>query len=786
VSGMSAFRTTTCGGGDLKRITSSEVNLQGLAPTFTSTAASPAPAPIRLSIREAFYRLVNVEEHPDVLPVSFDTVQARLIAGASWHDRAGTPCSVSEAVDRLQVLGNRSSRPWRQSNEDLRRRQVLHFFIQYMPTALVDGCWLQGGLRVATAHTAVGTSLARLYVHQVRAFIDDPGRHFVAEYRAAFERLGAPLEELTSRSFAQRQDLADESFSLPIFLLGLAQCTRTFPAEIIGLNLAWQYLGLSAFGPDLIHDVCATYALPPLGEGLATPKYLDAGQQSSRAVAEQYIESVEAPHRDEAMRALLRGIGACVGVWNEWIGHVSASAPTGPADPRQEMLDLLWRKAPHASGYHGEKAFGSRRIDEHLDPSRFDGPGLLEELAKSRWVKPGRAERSGFLRHLIKFGGPMLGVFSPVELEIIHRWIDSLPPRGGGADPPPHGTQAVVAGPSPKGPTERPRAFLVGTGWDAAAFRRQSERRYRGCTVRELYYYLVNVEFYPDILPTAERFARDRLERSTAMLQRGERPIPSDHYDPEALERWVFAKHRQQVDSYRPPAVRPPASREAFIEATLQLAPLILIDGGWLQGIASPALIHTVVGRMLFHVLIEELGDGKAAEHHANIYRDLLAAMGEAAPAVDSWEFARWSRLRDSSFDVPTLWLSISCFPRHFLPEILGLNLAVELAGIGGPYMEAIDALRRFGYPTLFVDVHNSADNVAYGHAAWAMNSIKRHMDEVAERQGPHGVDHVWHRVWTGVRATLPQIGLVKLMAHRIGKRLFGQDPAAVPLIFPS
>jgi hypothetical protein len=160
--------------------------------------------------------------------------------------------------------------------------------------------------------------------------------------------------------------------------------------------------------------------------------------------------------------------------------------------------------------------------------------------------------------------------------------------------------------------------------------------------------------------------------------------------------------------------------------------------------------------------------------------------MGEAAPAVESWEFARWQRLRDSSFDVPTLWLSISCFPRHFLPEILGLNLAVELAGIGGPYMEARDTLKRFGFPTLFVDVHNAADNVAAGHSAWAMNTIKRYMDEVAEREGPHALTNTWHRVWSGVRSTLPQIGRVRLVAHRIRRRFFGEDPALIPLIFPS
>jgi len=120
------------------------------------------------------------------------------------------------------------------------------------------------------------------------------------------------------------------------------------------------------------------------------------------------------------------------------------------------------------------------------------------------------------------------------------------------------------------------------------------------------------------------------------------------------------------------------------------------------------------------------------------------------------------------------------------MPEILGLNLAVELAGVGGPYMEARDTLRRFRYPTLFVDMHNAADNVTAGHAAWATNAIKHYMDQVTERKGPHHLDDVWHRVWSGVRATLPQISRVKLMTHRAKRRFLGPDPAAVPLIFPS
>lgn len=751
-------------------------------PSFNKEGLPLAPEPARLSVREAYYHLVNIEEHPEALPLAYDVVVHRLAASAAtWPDLASALERPTDAIERLTVLTERLvalrerfAHPWRSEQAEVRRRLLLQYFVQYMPTALVDGSWLQGGVRVATAHTAAGSALTGLYLHQVRAFVHEPARHFLADYRSVYERLGAPLEDVASHSFAQRTDLLESSFPLPIFLLAVAQFTRSFTAEIVGLNLAWQFLDLSAFGPDLVRDVCDAYGLPLHGMHREDPGHRQTGRDMAHATASRLLKDAGELRMSEVWASLVRGAAAGVQIWTEWFEQAQGAAPAGSPDPRQEMIDLLWRKAPHAIGYHGSRTLGARPIDEQLATQRFDGPALLDALAASPWVKARQPDKSALLKRLIGFGGPMLSVFSPVEQQIIERWIESLPVEN---DAPP------LASPRPTVPQMQ---YVEGRRWDRAALRRRSENLYGRCSVRELYHYLVNVELHPDILPVAERFACDRLERSMAALSTGERAIPSRRYDPAALEAWVYAKHREQIDSYRPPAVRPEAPKDAFIEATVQLAPLILIDGGWLQGMASPALVHTTVGRMLLHVFVEELGEGRAEEHHANIYRDLLAAMGETAPSVETWEFARWARLQDSSFDAPTLWLSISCFPRHFLPEILGLNLAVELAGVGGPYMEARDTLRRFRYPTLFVDVHNAADNVTAGHAAWAMNAVKRYMDDVAERDGPHNVDRVWHRVWSGVRAPLPQIGRVKLIAHRLRQRFFGQDSRLVPLIFPS
>jgi hypothetical protein len=165
-----------------------EINRRDLAPSFDGgDDRSLAPSPTRLSYRDVYYHLVNVEEHPEVLPLAYDMVVQRLDAAAGGvTDLPGRPTSLgempaclTEVLGRLTDWRGRFAHPWRQASEGLTRRQVLHYFVQYMPTAFVDGCWLQCGLRVSTAHTLAGALVTGLYQHQVRAFVADPGRHFV-------------------------------------------------------------------------------------------------------------------------------------------------------------------------------------------------------------------------------------------------------------------------------------------------------------------------------------------------------------------------------------------------------------------------------------------------------------------------------------------------------------------------------------------------------------------------------------------------------------------------------
>ncbi|MEK8174273.1 iron-containing redox enzyme family protein [Streptomyces sp. M19] len=138
------------------------------------------------------------------------------------------------------------------------------------------------------------------------------------------------------------------------------------------------------------------------------------------------------------------------------------------------------------------------------------------------------------------------------------------------------------------------------------------------------------------------------------------------------------------------------------------------------------------------------MGNGDRELNHPRIYRSLLAEMGVEPPPTGSPEFAAWPGFEDASFATPVYWLCVSRFPQTFLPEILGLNLAMELSGVGGGYRSASVALRHYGYSTQFVDLHNTIDNVATGHSAWAVDAIDSYLADLPRVLGPHQEAAVW------------------------------------------
>lgn len=711
------------------------------------------------SERALFYRLLHVDDYDSILPAVLSKMTARLDEAersASDFPEALGPLDCEKLDQRVQEIRALALERQGQLSElarDLSRDQCIHLLKQYAPTALLDGCWLQNFSSAVTSHTKVAAALLKLYSTEIGD--GDHSRHHGNAFRDLMQSLGVYLPDVPTVAFGEQRDVGDAAFSYPVFLLSISQFPRSFTPEILGLSLFYYVYGINPLYLALRNR------LEKLG---ASTRFLDVhrlgpsieGQAAAIVdTVKDYLGLVAKRSAEEAHRHWLRvrrGFNAANLASRQAMDAAILFIHSPAASPHEKMRALITRIARYAKGYHSGAMMQGKSLDDWMNPDELEPESFLDAFARSPWVSPGNAKSSYFFRKLVTFRGPMFRVFSPEELDVIAQWMDNLPHEVKRERPQSRGRESRPNG-GPQASNEKSNGHQPTNGKSE----HESIERYSKVPLSELYYYLLNIERFPDVRPFAKHFAKRWLAQAGRELRRGERPLPFEPYRHDDLDLWLDAQHMRQVGSYVKDSDEPAQTREEIIESTIQLAPTTLIDGTWIQRAFNAGMSHTVIASKMFHIYYDEVGNGDTELNHPNVFRELLAQMDVELPEFGTLEFSHCPLFREESFRVPVFWLSISQFPRSFLSETLGLNLAMELSGVGGTYRSAIDALKHHGFDPYFVELHNNIDNVSTGHTAWAISAIKYHLDEMFARGGAELVEEHWQRVWTGYRALAPQ-----------------------------
>ncbi|WP_344971681.1 iron-containing redox enzyme family protein [Salinactinospora qingdaonensis] len=556
----------------------------------------------------------------------------------------------------------------------------------------------------------------------------------------AFQRTLAThglTEDATTRAkLSDLSGLADEVFVAPAVILALSRRPDCYLAELLGADLHLRRTGLLAPWSRLARcGVQGEWSRLDLGASYdATEPRLH--QRVSEVISAAPIDMERVRWGEELMRALLR----------HWEHAVWRNA-SNDDDPHAAMLSLMRQRAREASVYHQQSRLAGRTIQEWFAEAREDPSGLVAALAESRYVKPGAPDESRLLTKLTDFGGPMFRIFSPEDRDVISRWIASL------AEP---DRQSADEAPGSSAPQESsPAAPRFG----AHRCRHVSTADEPPSNIREAYVALQGRHCAPRVRRFADDYIDYWLDLARNSLDRHPFPLPAQPPAPGGLREWLLRAHEQHAEEIDLESARSELpSREELIESTVQLAPLTLIDGSWLLGFTDVTLASSRIGFSLFETYWDELGNGDITINHPKLYRDVLHGMGVTLPPTASPEFARSELLNDSSFELPVYWLAIGHVPNSRQPEVLGLNLAMELSGVGGSYRTAREALKAYGFPTVFVDIHNTIDNVSTGHSAWAADAIESFMDAAATM----GTDDtalaaLWERIRVGFASLAPR-----------------------------
>jgi hypothetical protein len=204
-----------------------------------------------------------------------------------------------------------------------------------------------------------------------------------------------------------------------------------------------------------------------------------------------------------------------------------------------------------------------------------------------------------------------------------------------------------------------------------------------------------------------------------------------------------------------------------------QLAPMAFVDGAWLAGMARVDHQHSTLAPGLFEIYRDELGAGQVAQHHGNVMRRTLLAHGVTLPHCSEPAFRDWPGFSPAAFYLGCHWLAVAEHSAEFFSELLGVNLATELAGVGTDYFNAAALLRQNGIDPYFFELHNSIDNAAGGHTAWSVYAIDEYLRAINKQSGPSATNEAWRRIWAGYDSyALASKPLRTAIALHLGPRL--------------
>ena len=635
--------------------------------------------------KETYYRWAQLQWQP----IWFQEAEAWLNDVFQCQDQASPDINTSLTDLKESIECFAADLPW----EDWRS--------WFAPLGAIEGCWLDTVVHMANAHTPVGA----LWL-QAQSLVR---RLFQACY---------PMYSFDGLSpVASHYGWLDKIHSDPVIwqdgatLLALGRTGGRYPWEILGLTQAYAQLG-----GGLFH----------LSNWLE--KSSDAGDCASLA---QTIDAIfsQCSLSNEEIQRVKRGKDFFLNRTNTWIQAWQAHWQH-KQNLRQQVLSIFRQKARYAKGMHHRVEWQGRSLESwFLLLNEGNGERFLQAFLGSPFPNLEKPEDSRFFQHSITFEGPMFGVFSEHEIEIIKQWLIN--------ERRPFQTGAIFSG---SGATPLTNTAIVVT-------RKAASELVESSSVPKLYLDLLQQDNLARSLPMARSYVRKIL----SIAQRKARRTQFD-YSPERLKETIEIRHQRQCRSEPQPPSAPKISREAYIWGIEQLAPAILMDGAWLQYSALVSQRYPAIGNHLWAIFRDELGAGKVAQNHANVYRKLLAELSIELPPFDSEAFINHPGFIKGAFDLPAFLLAIGQLPGEFLPEILGLNLAIELNGLGETYQTLAEELTYWGIDPTIIRLHQSIDNLASGHAAWAQDAIIAYLDTFA-CAGEPVVQAQWLRVWTGYHA---------------------------------
>jgi hypothetical protein len=383
------------------------------------------------NLREAFYRLMNIDAYSDFLPqvrlmvdeflkqAEINQTDPEVGPGYSpfEYSREALSARLLQTYHQL-VTGNSTALATALVSST--REKEIYRIVQFAPFNQLDGTWIRGAAPPGTVDQ-VRNLLFTIYMDEMGDGIDHQNHANV--YTDLLKSLNVYLYDIRSRDYAYDPRFLDSAFVEPVFLLGISNFTEQYLPEILGMTL---YLEWGSVGLQGVVDVLKAFGIDSAYYRLHVG--IDNAASGHGALARQavelYLDQIRETAGDSAMQAMWQR------VWNGYVafgtlGSLSADITKHfkqPSAINDQMIAMIQRKAQFGSLNHNTKTVGSNIINDMFSkPSAF-----LDALLDAGYIVPGDPAKSKIM-DLMSFTGPMFHVFTEDEQELWRSYILSLP-----------------------------------------------------------------------------------------------------------------------------------------------------------------------------------------------------------------------------------------------------------------------------------------------------------------------------------------------------------------------
>ena len=659
-------------------------------------------------LRHLFYLLNQTGQQHTVMPKAYAFIQQQL-KQAEQHYAAEIIQDYS--VDKLYSLQVAKIPPL--AKKLCTQGNLYSWVTQTTAILLTQPFWLQNISPASASQTLGSVQLISLYLRLTRK--NQHGIDLPQAYHAMLLATGIKIPSLHSHNFCQQPEFSPKIVEFATLQLALSRFPRVLFPEILGFTLAYCQM------PTIIEASFPKHQLPGL--------FFQQRQSLLQEQITPLLQCITAyldlfPQQVQALwRRIQNGFWLYQLQMQRSCEQLNDTLNTS-LSAQQAVAKLLQHKAIAAIGHHQKIQLQGKSLDQWFTGLPENTQEFLHALLQSEYVDKQNPANSQLLK-LFDFKGPMFGVLDKSEQDILLSWL-----QNGLNQPANH----IGEFPAPPTSTVQPSR------------QRQTHNNYAKLSNRELYYYLLNADLFPDVLATA-KVKVSKLLRACSLFN----PLPFKHYSHQQFNDYIENIYQREVKTYQPLQGAPKISKEAYVWGFEQIAPMILIDGCWIQNSLALQQINPEICEILFSIYCDEIGNGQLEQNHPYIFQQLLDSLSIHVPPAYSREFIEHSGFIDSAFDLPVYMLSLSSFSVEFFPELLGLNMAIELSGLGKSYMRLVDDWNYWGIDPSIARIHISIDNYVSGHTFLAKKAIQLYMDEVMQSTGNQAVlNSHWRRIYSG------------------------------------